>query len=59
MQIISDITNLRVEVFTYPQERGAIGAAYIGFIALKYFENFLSIKNILKIEKVFNPNEKK
>lgn len=58
MQIISDITNLKVEVPPYPQERGAIGAAFIGFIGLKYFENFSSIKNILKIEKVFNPNEK-
>lgn len=58
MQIISDITQKRVEVLPYPQERGAIGAAFIGFIGLKYFENFSSLKNILKIEKVFEPNEK-
>lgn len=58
MQIISDITQKRVEVLPYPQERGAIGAAFIGFIGLKYFEDFSSLKNILKIEKVFEPYEK-
>jgi len=49
MQIISDITNKKVEVLPYPQERGAIGAAFIGFIGLNYFENFSSLKKISKI----------
>lgn len=58
MQIISDITNKRVEVLPYPQERGSIGAAYLGFIGLKYFENFSSLKDVVKIEKTFHPEEK-
>lgn len=57
MQIISDITDKKVEVLPYPQERGAIGAAFIGFIGLNYFENFSSLTKILKIEKTFYPEE--
>lgn len=58
MQIISDITQKKVEALPNPQERGAIGAALIGFIGLKKIKNFSSLKNIIKVEKTFYPNEK-
>ena len=57
MQIIADITKRKVEVPPNCQERGAIGAAFIGFIALKKIENFSSLKKIIKVEKMFLPKE--
>lgn len=56
MQIISDITQKRVETLPYPQERGAIGAAYIGFIGLGLIKDFKSLKELIKPYKTFEPN---
>lgn len=56
MQIISDITNKKIETLPYPQERGAIGAAYIGFIGLGLIESFKKLKDLIKPNKIFEPN---
>lgn len=56
MQIISDITGKKIETLEYPQERGAIGAAYIGFIGLGLIKDFKSLKELIKPFKIFEPN---
>lgn len=56
MQIISDITGKKIETLEYPQEKGAIGAAYIGFIGLGLIKDFKSLKDLIKPLKTFEPN---
>ncbi len=48
MQIISDITGKKNETLEYPQERGAIGAAYISFIGLVLIKDFKSLKELIR-----------
>ena len=56
IKIISDISGKKIETLEYPQERGAIGAAYIGFIGFGLIKDFKSLKELIKPFKTFEPN---
>jgi xylulokinase len=57
MQILSDITFRRVETVRNPQEVGAVGAALIAAIGLGVYPGFEALRDVVVVEKVFDPQE--
>ncbi|UCG84219.1 MAG: hypothetical protein JSW38_05240, partial [Dehalococcoidia bacterium] len=57
MQILSDVTQRQVETVHNPQEAGAVGVALIAAIGLGIYPNFEALKDVVKVEKVFEPQE--
>lgn len=57
MQGIADITGKIVETTTQPTMAGALGAACCVFVGSGSFESFNDINTIVKVRKVFIPNE--
>jgi len=55
MQIIADVTGRRVEAVSHPLEAGAVGAAMTAAVGLGLYPNFASIKKVVKVERVFEP----
>jgi xylulokinase len=56
MQIIADVTNRRIEAVHNPQEAGAVGVALVAAVGLGIYPDFSSLKKVVKVEKVFEPN---
>jgi xylulokinase len=57
MQIIADVIQRRVEAVENPQYAGAVGCALAAAVALKIYDNYKALKNVIRIRKVFEPNE--
>lgn len=57
LQIIADVTKKRVERVANPQEAGAVGAAMVAAIGLGLYPDFPSLKKIVKVTDVFEPQE--
>jgi xylulokinase len=55
MQILSDVTQRKVETVRYPLEAGAIGAALVAAVGLGIYPDFESLKKVVKADKVFEP----
>lgn len=56
MQLIADVTGKRLETVHNPQEAGAIGIAMAAAVGLGIFDNFESIKKVVTVDKIFNPD---
>lgn len=56
MQILSDVTNRRVEKLLNPQERGAIGVALVAAIGLGVYPDFKALKEVIEVNRTFTPN---
>ncbi|MFN8254428.1 MAG: FGGY-family carbohydrate kinase [Bacteroidales bacterium] len=59
MQGIANITGKTVETITQPTMAGALGAATCVFVGSGYFKDFNDINNIIKVKKVFMPDNSK
>ena len=57
MQILADVTQRKVEAVHNPQEAGAVGAALIAAVGLGIYPSFDALKNVVKVERVFSPQE--
>jgi xylulokinase len=58
MQIMADVTNRRIESVHDPQEAGAVGVALVAAVGLGVYPGFKSLKKVVKVEKVFEPNQR-
>jgi xylulokinase len=58
MQILSDVTQRKVETVRYPQEAGAVGAAMVAAVGLGIYPNFKALKNVVNVDKAFEPEQK-
>jgi xylulokinase len=57
MQILADVTQRKVEAVRNPQEAGAIGAALVAAIGLGIYPSFETLKNVVKVEMILEPQE--
>ncbi|MDY7041972.1 MAG: FGGY-family carbohydrate kinase, partial [Chloroflexota bacterium] len=57
MQILADVTKKHVERVANPQEAGAVGAAMIAAIGLGIYPDFPSLKQVVRVTDVFEPQE--
>lgn len=57
MQILADVTQKKVEAVRDPQEAGAVGAALIAAVGLGIYPSFEALKNVVRVERVFEPQE--
>jgi len=55
MQILADVTKRRVEAVANPQEAGAVGAALVAGVGLGIYRDFASLKKVVRIDGVFQP----
>jgi xylulokinase len=55
MQIMADVTGRKIETVCDPQEAGAVGAALIAAVGLGIYPDFESLKKVIKVDKVFEP----
>jgi xylulokinase len=55
LQIVADVTKKRVERVANPQEAGAVGAAMVAAIGLGIYPDFPSLKRVVKVTDVFEP----
>jgi xylulokinase len=55
LQIVADVTEKRVERVANPQEAGAVGAAMIAAIRLGIYPDFPSLKQVIRVTDVFEP----
>lgn len=55
MQILADITGRRVEAVANPREAGAVGAALVAGVGLGVYPDFASLKKVVRVEGVFEP----
>ncbi len=55
MQVLADVTQRRIEAVCDPQEAGAIGAAMVAAVGLGIYPDFESLRNVVKLDKVFEP----
>ncbi len=55
MQILADVTGRRVEAVANPQEAGAVGAALVAGVGLCIYPNFASLKKVVRVDSVFQP----
>ena len=55
MQILADVTRRKVEAVRNPQEAGAVGAALVAAVGLGIYPSFETLKDVVKIERVFEP----
>ncbi|MHA1871845.1 MAG: xylulokinase, partial [Promethearchaeota archaeon] len=56
-QIFADVWNKNVIRMEHPQYASSIGAATIAFVGLGIFKEFNEIKKIIKVDKIFTPNQ--
>ena len=56
LRIIADITGCKLEVLPNPRERLAVGAALVAAIGLEIYPDFESIKPLVPIERVIEPD---
>ena len=56
-QIFADVLNKKVRVPNEPLHAGAKGAALLALIGLDFCKNFEELEKLIKIEKVYSPNE--
>ena len=56
MQILADVTGKRVETVANPLEAGAVGAALVAAVGLGLYPDFLSLKEAVRVARVFEPN---
>ncbi len=56
LQIIADVTGKQVEKVANPQEAGAVGAALIAAIGLGIYDGFPALKDVIRVDKVFQPD---
>lgn len=56
LRIIADVTGCRLEVLPDPRERLAVGAALVAAIGLKIYPDFKSIKPLVPVDKVIEPD---
>jgi xylulokinase len=57
MQILADVTQRTVEAVRNPQEAGAVGAALVAAIGLGIYPSFETLKNVVKVEMILEPQE--
>lgn len=57
MQILADVTSRKIEAVRYPQEAGAVGAALVATVGLGIYPDFDALKNVVQVEKVFEPTK--
>ena len=57
LQILADVTGKRVERVANPQEAGAVGAALVAIIGLGVYPDFPSLKQVVQVTDVFEPQE--
>jgi len=57
MQILADVAHRRVETVRYPQEAGALGAALVAAVGLGIYPGFESLRKVVSVERVFEPQE--
>ena len=57
MQILADVTHRRVETVAEPREAGAVGVALVAAVGLGLYPNFESLKQVVRVERAFEPNE--
>jgi len=55
MQIMADVTGRKIETVSDPQEAGAVGAALIAAVGLGIYPDFESLKKVIKVDRVFEP----
>jgi xylulokinase len=55
MQIIADVTGRKVEVVAHPMEAGAVGAALTAAVGEGIYPDFLSLKKVVQVDRVFQP----
>jgi xylulokinase len=55
MQIMADVTGREIETVCDPQEAGAVGAALIAAVGLGIYPDFESLKKVIKVDRVFEP----
>jgi len=55
MQIMADVTGRKIETVCDPQEAGAVGAALIAAVGLGIYPDFESLKKVIKVDRVFEP----
>jgi xylulokinase len=58
MQILADVTQRKAETVRYPQEAGAVGAAMVAAVGLGIYPDFESLKEVVSVEKAFEPEPK-
>lgn len=56
MQILADVTKRKIVTTKQPKMAGAIGGAMCAFVGLGIFEEFSSVKEIVKENKEFRPD---
>ena len=57
MQIMADVTGQEIRVCADPRNAGAVGAAAVALIGLKVLPDFASVKDFVKIDRVYLPNK--
>lgn len=57
MQILADVTGREVEAVKDPQEAGAVGCALAVAVALKEYDSYRELKNVIKVRRSFEPRE--
>jgi xylulokinase len=57
MQILADVTYRRVESVQNPLEAGAVGAALVAAVGMGIYPSFEALKQVVKVDKVFQPQE--
>jgi sugar (pentulose or hexulose) kinase len=55
MQIISDVTQRKVEAVAHPQEAGALGIALAAAVGLGVYPDFAALKQVVHVERTFKP----
>jgi xylulokinase len=55
MQIIADVTERQVQVVAHPMEAGAVGVALTAAVGLGIYPDFLSLKKVVHVDKIFEP----
>lgn len=56
MQIMADVTGYEIRVCRDPRNAGAVGAAAVALIGLSVLPDFASVKEFVKIDRVYRPN---
>jgi xylulokinase len=55
MQIIADVTERQVQVVAHPMEAGAVGVALAAAVGLGIYPDFVSLKKVVHVDKIFEP----
>jgi xylulokinase len=55
LQIIADVTGKCIERVVRTREAGAVGAAMVAAVALGIYPNLQTLKTVIKVDRVFQP----